>query len=154
MEKFLTELGNTYWWISVVVVGLLINIISGFCSKYIDKLLANISAKRRDERDQRDAEDQKKIDELRVNDLEKIIQSSYVLYLRLQLVIYLLFAVLYSILILLLYTSDVGTKFPKYTMKLVAVPIFLILFYVIYRAMKYQRKSQRENEILWKARKE
>ena len=52
MEKFVTDMSSPYWWVSVVIVGLLINIISGYLKSFIDSL-ATKSYERYKERKQK-----------------------------------------------------------------------------------------------------
>ncbi len=45
MEEFLTSINSVYWVLSVVVVGILINIISSYFRDGIDKILSKVSTK-------------------------------------------------------------------------------------------------------------
>lgn len=57
MQDFLNNnLGSAAWWISVVVVGILLNLISSYFRDYIDKFLSRVSgwwANRTDEKRKR-----------------------------------------------------------------------------------------------------
>ena len=153
MEKFLSEFGSIYWWISVVIVGLIINIIAGFGFKYINSFLDKFSVKRKAAKVEQELKQLERIKELKDNDVEKMIQSILILYLRMQVNTSLLIAVLYLLLILFLFSAGLNEKISKGTFMILLIPLFLILLFVMFKAIKYIRESKRENSILWKARK-
>ena len=43
MNEFLANLNSLYWWISVVIVGILINLISSYLKSKLDNTLSNVS---------------------------------------------------------------------------------------------------------------
>ena len=45
MQKFLTDLSSIYWWIGVVLVGIVINIISSYLKNKLDAYFGSISKK-------------------------------------------------------------------------------------------------------------
>jgi hypothetical protein len=47
MEKIIQDISNSYWWLSVVIVGILINIISSFIFKYYEQIGSRLSDKKR-----------------------------------------------------------------------------------------------------------
>lgn len=51
MEKFISDIANFYWWLSVVIVGLIINIISSYLKQKMDTFLNRYSTKRKEKRD-------------------------------------------------------------------------------------------------------
>ena len=56
LQKFAVDLASPYWWISVVCVGLLINIASAYLKSPIDRFFARLSLRRRAKSERR-AED-------------------------------------------------------------------------------------------------
>lgn len=47
MEKFLQEVSTLYWWISVFIVGLFLNLLAAYLKQPLDQLLAKHDASRR-----------------------------------------------------------------------------------------------------------
>jgi hypothetical protein len=43
MEKFLQDIVSTYWWVSVVIVGIIINIISAYIKPLLENRLGRVS---------------------------------------------------------------------------------------------------------------
>ena len=48
LQKFFTEVLSIYWWISVIVVGLLLSVAGNFAYKYSEIFIAKYSNKRRE----------------------------------------------------------------------------------------------------------
>lgn len=42
-QKFLSDIASPYWWLSVIVVGLLVSVLGNFLYKVVEKLLAKYS---------------------------------------------------------------------------------------------------------------
>ena len=53
LENFATDLQSPYWWVTVVVVGVLINIGSAYLKSPIDRALGSISSRRRAKNERR-----------------------------------------------------------------------------------------------------
>ncbi len=56
MEKILADIGSLYWWVSVVVVGIAINLISSFLKTPIDQFVEKWSITQREKRQLRNTE--------------------------------------------------------------------------------------------------
>jgi hypothetical protein len=56
MSKLLDTIESPEWWISVVVVGLIINLASAYLKPWIDRTTVRFSEKRRQKRDQQNKE--------------------------------------------------------------------------------------------------
>lgn len=152
MEKFISEIGSIYWWTSVFAVGIIINIIAGFSTKYIDNFLTEFSNKRQTKKSQEKIEQKAQIEELRQDDVEKVIQSSLILFLRMKVNTYLLITVIYFILTLFLFSAGFNEKIPTFAFKIFATILLLISCISMFLAWKYMRLSSKENKILWEAR--
>jgi hypothetical protein len=48
LSKFLADLGTVHWWLSVVIVGIAVNLASAYMKPPVDGLLGKISARRRE----------------------------------------------------------------------------------------------------------
>jgi uncharacterized membrane protein (DUF106 family) len=70
MRDFLTNLSSVYWWISVVVVGVLINLFSAFLKGRLDNYLSKMSSWWRNRSEARKAKRQKELFRLQ-NDPEE-----------------------------------------------------------------------------------
>lgn len=64
MDRLLEEFSSIYFWVGVVLVGILINIASTYIRKYIEYWLAGISSSLRQKREDRIAEDDRIIQAL------------------------------------------------------------------------------------------
>lgn len=53
MEKFLQDMLSAYWWISVVVVGIIINLISTYIRPFLENRLSRVSCYWKNRRDTR-----------------------------------------------------------------------------------------------------
>lgn len=71
MAEFFDELTSSKWWIGVVVVGILINILSSFLYKWITKVRARISDKTKYRNEKQIEYQKKQIEYLRKNPHEK-----------------------------------------------------------------------------------
>ena len=67
MDKFIDEISSTYWWIGVVVVGIVINIASSYIRKIMESRLSNISIYWKGKKKERVEKIAKKVDILRNN---------------------------------------------------------------------------------------
>jgi hypothetical protein len=43
MEKFIQDIATTYWWVSVVIVGIIVNIISSYLKPFLENKLSLVS---------------------------------------------------------------------------------------------------------------
>ncbi|EOC7930534.1 hypothetical protein ACKVFH_001781 [Vibrio cholerae] len=62
MDQFLADASSTHWWLTVVVVGIVINILSSYIKSIFETLLASISSHWRYKQEKRTAEEQKIIE--------------------------------------------------------------------------------------------
>lgn len=46
MEKFIQDISTVYWWLGVVLVGIVINLMSGYLKKFIEKYINKFSDSR------------------------------------------------------------------------------------------------------------
>ncbi len=72
MKEFLSNLGTAYWWLSVVVVGILINLISAYLKPRFDSKFSSASTWWRNKSEAQKAERRKMIAKLRGNHHEQI----------------------------------------------------------------------------------
>jgi hypothetical protein len=56
VEKFVTDLTSSYWWVSVVVMGIAINLVSSFLKTPIDRFVEKRSKTQREKRQLRNSE--------------------------------------------------------------------------------------------------
>jgi hypothetical protein len=77
MKDFFTNLGSLYWWISVVVVGVLINLFSAYLKNKLDRYLSSTSSWWRKRTEVKSNQRQSTIDKIRSDPDEKdrIIQN-------------------------------------------------------------------------------
>ncbi|HDM8235530.1 TPA: hypothetical protein P0E28_005019 [Vibrio campbellii] len=61
MTEFINDTGTIYWWLSVVVVGILVNVLSSYIKLPFDWVFGKISQKWRDRREKSQAERERKI---------------------------------------------------------------------------------------------
>lgn len=94
MKEFLSNLGSSYWWISVVIVGILINVSSFYLTRKLDKRLSNISSWWRKKSEEKNARRLKEIEELRDNSDEQIFLAFKITQLQMKAIMYFIFAVL------------------------------------------------------------
>lgn len=73
MEDFFSNLVSLYWWISVVIVGILINLASAYLKSKLDHRLSKTSIWWRSRSERQKAERQKKIEDLRNKPHEQIL---------------------------------------------------------------------------------
>jgi hypothetical protein len=64
MQKFITEIATWYWWLSVVLVGLVINLVSAYLKPWIDGWWSNRSERARARRKVETEEFQRKTSHL------------------------------------------------------------------------------------------
>jgi hypothetical protein len=69
IDKFAHDLQSGYWWITVVLVGFVINILSAYLKSPIDRIISSFSSVRRLRNEQRSARIEDESNEL-VNDLQ------------------------------------------------------------------------------------
>jgi hypothetical protein len=75
MDEFLSNLYSLSWWLGVVVVGILINIISPYLNKGMDKILMKTSATFKNKTMERLEKRKQKIDELKADPHKQIMFS-------------------------------------------------------------------------------
>jgi hypothetical protein len=75
MKDFLASIGSLYWWLSVVVVGVLINISSAYLKSKLDSSLSRISTKWRLRSEVQKALRRKHFEKLRGNPAEQMMIS-------------------------------------------------------------------------------
>jgi hypothetical protein len=95
MRDFLNNLSSTYWWISVVIVGVIINIVSAYLVRKLDPRLSLLSSwwRKRSEakRDKRKVE----IEKLRGNSHEQILIALSEIRQRIRAVVYVLWGIVF-----------------------------------------------------------
>jgi hypothetical protein len=92
MDELLKSFGSLSWWVTVVIVGLAVNLASAYLKPRSDSYLSSISSWWRNNNIQREAEWQKKVDAL-INDTHKqILLAIDTLYLRIRAVVSLMVA--------------------------------------------------------------
>ena len=69
LHRFLDEIATPYWWVSVIVVGLVLSVGGHFLSKFLENTYANYSKKQKLKIDQKKKEDRERIDNI-INELE------------------------------------------------------------------------------------
>lgn len=79
MARFLTDITSMYWWISVVVVGILINIFGTLISRKMDVPLSKVSTWWRDRSQQRKLEAEQQIAMLASSQHEQIIMATQII---------------------------------------------------------------------------
>jgi len=62
MDNFLKDLASPYWWISVIFIGFLINVVAAFLKDRIEKSLGNYSKKRKTRLELQKKEEMEEID--------------------------------------------------------------------------------------------
>lgn len=72
MNEFLSNVNSLYWWISVVVVGILLNVISSYSRDWIDRALSRISGWWANRSDVRRQKEETAVQYYAENDLEFI----------------------------------------------------------------------------------
>lgn len=83
MRDFLTQLGSLYWWLSVVVVGILINIFSTLLHRKLDDRLSRVSAWWRSKSEKRKAKRLEQLAKLK-SPSERVLLSLDVMHLRVE----------------------------------------------------------------------
>lgn len=67
MDKLLSEITTWYWWLSVVVVGVAVNLLSSYAKPHIDKWIDRRSERSRVKREKTNAEFEAKVNKLSSN---------------------------------------------------------------------------------------
>ena len=73
MKELISNVSSIYWWISVVIVGILINIISYYLTRKLDTRLSNVSSWWRKKSEIRKSQRLKKLDKLRNDPHEQLL---------------------------------------------------------------------------------
>ena len=79
MKDFFANLGSLYWWLSVVIVGVLINLTSSYIKSKLDSSLSRRSTKARLRSEARKTKRKKLLEKLRANSHEQTMMSISVL---------------------------------------------------------------------------
>ncbi len=72
MKDFITNISSLYWWISVVVVGILINLFSSYLKDRLDRYLSGVSSRWRQQSEKQKAKTQRILDKLRNEPSEQV----------------------------------------------------------------------------------
>jgi len=75
MIDFLNNISSTYWWLSVVIVGILINLTSHYLQKRLEVQMSSVSSWWKRRSDEQEQKKKREIDRLRGNSQEQIIES-------------------------------------------------------------------------------
>jgi hypothetical protein len=75
MSRLLTDITSIYWWISVVIVGVLIHILGVFIARRLDTRLSKLSSWWRGRSEQRRLERRTEIAKLKSNDHEQVMAA-------------------------------------------------------------------------------
>lgn len=75
MEEMFTELAKPYWWISVVVVGIVINIVSSYFKNYVDNCFSRAFSWWRNRSVEKKAEWLRTVDWIKQSEKHLLIQS-------------------------------------------------------------------------------
>jgi hypothetical protein len=73
VDRFLDDLSSSYWWMSVVTVGILINLVSNYLQKRLDTRLLGILSLWRGRSKVQKTRRQKELEELRNNPEKRIL---------------------------------------------------------------------------------
>ncbi len=146
MEDFIKEVGSIYWWISVVLVGLILSVSANLITKKLDSYSSKRSKQRREEKEKREREDLDRISEIRGSDLEKILQSSNILFQEIQLIKYISLAIL-AILMPTFWNSQETTDIYDAIVKLFFGLMFLFAATGAYKTIS---KTEKERHIFTK----
>lgn len=157
MQKFISDAGTMYWWISVVVVGVVVNILAAVCYKYFGSIRDKYSKKRQAKKVLEDAKAEEKIKRLRDSDFEKIMQANLIISLRVSANTGLLLAIaMITLALCLMYLAE---KPPITTFGTIAVQTGIIVCLIgglfgLIRARNRLSKVKKQNEILWRSKKD
>ena len=87
MKDLLNDLSSLRWWVSVVIVGLLINLASDYAKPWIDNVLSRFSESRRLALKERQKHFEEAVEEVIANPLEYISLRLDLLGIRLQVIL-------------------------------------------------------------------
>src|SRR2546421_702947 len=94
MKDFFNNIGSIYWWLSVVAVGVLINLFSAYLKNRLDARLSKVSSWWRNRSEARKAQRLKEIDNLCDNPSEQIMMGIHELRIKMRAIFYWLFSIL------------------------------------------------------------
>ncbi|TVL98846.1 MAG: hypothetical protein CV087_20185 [Candidatus Brocadia sp. WS118] len=90
MKKILEVLTSPVWWVSVVIAGILINLVSSYLKGIIDTHLSRFSAARREQGERKRAERKTAVEQLRKNEHQEVMATLAEMRHRLRAIFYLL----------------------------------------------------------------
>jgi len=130
MKEFLSQLGSLSWWLSVVIVGILINIASTLLIKKFDKYLPRFSTWRRSHSQKRQADRLRQLDDLKMPH-EQLMLGIDIILRRLRGIQFLLYAIVSIIIVIEWAKDDVQTfSLRSLIVRLVGLILFAILLHV------------------------
>ena len=151
MDELINQLGSVSWWISVVVIGIIINILGAFAFKYFNNKFSQSSAKKKVAKLELEKAKSELIDKLANDDFEMTIQSNLIIFRKNQSIYYLLTMILTVILLNIYLLIDIEDQHPIIYNSVMAF-IFLMMFYAAYSSIRFGKMVNEENKILWRAR--
>lgn len=95
MDGFIKDITSLYWWISVVLVGILINLFSSYSKPYTDKILSKYSSTRREKVKHKEEIRLKKIEKLKSSETEKMFLYMQISRNYLRCIVFLLFGIIF-----------------------------------------------------------
>ena len=136
MNGFFNDITSLYWWISVVLVGIIINLLSSYLKPFIDKTLSNYSVARRNKVKRNEHDRITKIEKLKSSETEKMFLYMQISRNYLRCIVFLLFGITFYSLPNIIYdfiaSINVATDTHMNLPSLKFIKIFLpIAFYCI-----------------------
>jgi len=95
MSNFLSDITSLYWWIGVVVMGILINLISSYLKPQIDSFTSKYSISKREKNKKKQDWRIKKLEKLKSNQNEKLLLYMQISGNYLRCIVFLLFGIIF-----------------------------------------------------------
>lgn len=138
MRNFLSNFTSLYWWLSVVIVGILINLLSAYLYKKVDKRFSGVSDWWRKKSEAKKARRMEDLNQLRDNPHKQIMASLAEVRHRSRSLMFLLFGILMLGLVQLLKVVDTSGFLEEHRFIGLLFQIVPMIFGVIYILMAYR----------------
>ncbi len=147
MDKFLGELTTPSWWISVVVVGILVNLFSDYFRRFLEKIYSRYSQKTNEKRTK---ENEKRIKEMEAfnKEVDSLNDATKLLNAKTDLIYLAILITMYSALYLIaLVVVSLTLKSPMFNILSIAISLIMTLWYFFSFTLKFRKAMRLESAI-------
>lgn len=150
MENFIKDILNPYWWVSVVIVGFVINISAAFIKQRLDNTLNLYSKKRKTKSEEKKLLEIKEINKISKSEFLIIMKSIEEFRERLSTLLYLILAIIFLVFIVIFSLEIIQSK-----LGMLKQIEFLLLYlcgaFVMFLGMKTIISAAKYRSIVYKA---